>query len=110
MEVKQLTQHEFAEGRDKELYYQEKVIVSAGVDLISPAYFVFTNETLKVQISNAYLYESLDELALIKNDTASWEEIATPTDETFVLAPGVSYLYIKNSSALEEATMTITGI
>ena len=110
MDIKKLTQKEYSRGRDKEIYYQDRITVSAGIDNLSDAYFVFTNENLKVQITNAYLYESLDDAELIEADTATWEEIATPTDTTFVLSAGISYLYIKNSSDTEEATMTVTGI
>ena len=110
MQTEKLTLQEYDNHRKLLLYFNKSVSVPAGVGNKSKAYFVVASDSIKVHLKNAILYESLNEEYQIQNDTAHWELVTDGTASVFPLSNGVSWLYIENTSATEEAILNITGV
>ena len=111
METERLQLYEYDNHRKLLLYFNKSITVPAGIGVKSKAYLVIASDAIKVHIKNAKLYESLAEERYILNDTAYWEVVTDGVSTNiFPLTAGVSWMYIENISATEEAILNITGV
>ena len=111
MVIERLNLRHFSDGQYKHDYYQRTILVPQGIGNESNAFFVVLANSLKVQVYNCTIWESLDTIASIQADTAKWGLVAdSATDPTFVLDRGASFLKIINTSGSETALLLATGV
>lgn len=108
--IKDLDLQRYTDGNYVSKYFQKTIRVPAGIGNESDAIQVVTRESIKVQIFNCALYESLSSIEEVENDTAIWELVSDGSTTTFPLDKGASFLKIVNDNAAQEAVMTMTGV